>query len=606
MAAPDAAATPRPSLDPRWSFLQAAASSAVQKRKAAQELKRPVRNSKQEHPKSKAASDVPTRLQMASPQKSARTPKNCNPSGEIGAVVDLEVDEKPADVTQALKQMPTLTGQIAKQDARSGESVSMPPARLDQQVRVAASQQTGMQEADADGASDAATVPGTPPVSSSIDGCQQAQAPAAASGTMNPGGNDIFDDGGSDDELLAACRMVEAKVGGMLKTTPAAPAPSNDTASESRTACGTTHQAPANNGALPVAAAAGAPQIHPFDREDADIDAMIADEDMMEEEMALEAEAAAEAQFLAAGMKETPAEKKAPSTTSVNQAPAEKKSASTTNIKASQFDLFPAVRTPVAAESGEFAPTQGASCFKCGRSGHLARECLCKCSFRCRWMGGPCQADQTSASAGGLPTHIDEASASPAKTAADCFKCGNSGHWARDCPCTCGYRCQWQGQPCQGAAASRSTGSTIEGAAGSVPGATVGRECFKCGNSGHWARDCPCKCGWRCKNMGGTCPMASSGGGSLGGFGSMRETSSSLSLTNDFGGGGGNGLSATGMSGGAFGDKGCFKCGQFGHFASACTGQAGGGASGRTGSGRACFRCGQDGHFASQCPSRGI
>lgn len=32
--------------------------------------------------------------------------------------------------------------------------------------------------------------------------------------------------------------------------------------------------------------------------------------------------------------------------------------------------------------------------------------------------------------------------------AAPCFKCGIAGHGAKDCQCTCGYRCKWLGRPC--------------------------------------------------------------------------------------------------------------------------------------------------------------
>ncbi|XP_052256501.1 uncharacterized protein LOC127861849 isoform X4 [Dreissena polymorpha] len=103
----------------------------------------------------------------------------------------------------------------------------------------------------------------------------------------------------------------------------------------------------------------------------------------------------------------------------------------------------------------------------------------------------------------------------------DCFKCGEGGHMARDC-----------------------TNPPKAGAGGG------GRECYKCGEGGHMARDCT------------NPPKAGAGGGG-------RE---------------------------------CYKCGEGGHMARDCTNppKAGGGG-GRGGGSRDCYKCGEGGHMARDC-----
>ncbi|WAR23006.1 DDX4-like protein [Mya arenaria] len=81
------------------------------------------------------------------------------------------------------------------------------------------------------------------------------------------------------------------------------------------------------------------------------------------------------------------------------------------------------------SSSGEKKPGDG--CFKCGESGHFSRECP--------------NAEKKSGGDG-------------------CFKCGESGHFSRECP---------------------NAGSGGGGGGGGD------RNCFKCGESGHFARECP-------------------------------------------------------------------------------------------------------------------
>eukprot|EP00775_Hariotina_reticulata_P014224 gene14224-14368_t len=121
------------------------------------------------------------------------------------------------------------------------------------------------------------------------------------------------------------------------------------------------------------------------------------------------------------------------------------------------------------------------------------------------------------------------------------------------------------------------------GAGTGTAGGSSGNTCFKCGQDGHWARDCP--------NTG-------LGAGVGGGYGG----------NNYYGGGGGGGGSSSV----------CFKCQQPGHYARDCPNVAtttttgsgfrneGYGSRGSAGSGSrpgACFKCNQPGHWASQCPN---
>ncbi|XP_066278962.1 ATP-dependent RNA helicase DDX4-like [Branchiostoma lanceolatum] len=203
---------------------------------------------------------------------------------------------------------------------------------------------------------------------------------------------------------------------------------------------------------------------------------------------------------------------------------------------------------------GRGSSNGGSGCFKCGEDGHFSRECP-KGGGGGRGGGGGSRA---------------------------CFKCGEEGHMSRECP--------------------------------SAGGGGGSRACYKCGEEGHMARDCPSAgsgggggFGSRSGGFGATNGDAkprSGGFGRGGGFGGGSNDDDDAPK-GGFGRGGGFGGGGGGFGGGSGGDDegkkgggGCFKCGEDGHFARECPNSEGGGGGGGS---KGCFRCGEEGHMAKDC-----
>ncbi|GAA5913674.1 DNA topoisomerase 3 [Sporobolomyces salmoneus] len=128
-----------------------------------------------------------------------------------------------------------------------------------------------------------------------------------------------------------------------------------------------------------------------------------------------------------------------------------------------------------------------------------------------------CWADEapqvTSGGGGGASGFAGASNSGGGASDRNCFNCGQDGHWAKDCP----------------SSASRSGGGAVGPSRGSAGGGQSGA-CFKCGEEGHWSSNCP--------------NQPESGNGGSGG------------------GGGGSNYS-------------CFKCGEPGHFSNACPDESG-------------------------------
>ncbi|KAL4465698.1 hypothetical protein ABPG72_012380 [Tetrahymena utriculariae] len=166
-------------------------------------------------------------------------------------------------------------------------------------------------------------------------------------------------------------------------------------------------------------------------------------------------------------------------------------------------------------------------CFKCGKDGHMAKDCT-EPQQQGRKQSGACfKCNQEG--------HMSKDCPNQQQKKSGCFKCGEEGHFSKDCP---NPQKQQQQKPKGGA-------------------------CFKCGEEGHISKDCPnpqkqqqknaC---FKCKQEGHIskdCPNSQNSGGNKC-FNCSQEGHMSRDCPNP-----------------SQKKKGCFNCGEEGHQSRECT-----------------------------------